>query len=204
MQFYKYNNTIAFSVTSGGTTILYSMTLAPGNYVVSELTAALQTLMNKASSGFTVTYSNITGLVTIRNSKLFLLDFATSTIYVILGFLPQKYAATTSITAPYALNLGMLAQVHIYISKVVNSYIGMQGGYDMPTFIVPVNAAWGTIINFKGKSDYKQLVDIPNPIDINHLTVKLKSPSVAAGLPPDYKSLNGSKYCMILEATRRY
>jgi len=121
-------------------------------------------------------------------------------MYVVLGFLPHQYAATTSITAPYALNLGMPVQVHIDISKVVNSYIGVQGGYDMPTFIVPVNAAWGTIVNFKGK----QLVDIPNPIDINCLTVKLKSPSVATGLPLDYISLNGSEYCMILEATRCY
>jgi len=81
----------------------------------------------------------------------------------------------------------MHAQVHIYIyiSDIVNSYIGMQGGYDMPTFIVPVNAAQGHIVNFKGESDYKQFVDIPNLIDINRLTVKLKSPSVAA--------LNGSE-----------
>jgi len=97
--------------------------------------------MNRASSGFTVIYSNITGLVTIANSNSFSLDFATSTMYVILGFLPQQYAAPTSITAPYALNLGMPAQVHIYISKVINSYIRMQGGYGMPTFIVPVDAA---------------------------------------------------------------
>jgi len=60
-----------------------------------------------------------------------------STMYVVLGFLPQQYAATTSITVPYALNLGMPAQIHIYISEVVNNYIGMQGVYDMPTFIVP-------------------------------------------------------------------
>jgi len=162
------------------------MTLPPGNYVVSEFTAALQTLMNDVLSGFTVTYGNITGLVTITNSNSFSLNFTTCSMYVILGFLPQQYAATTSITVPYALNLGMLAQVHISISKVVNSYIGVQGSYDMPTFIVLVNAAWGTIVNFKCKSDYKQVVDIPNLIDINHLTVKLKSPSVAAGLAPDY------------------
>jgi len=37
----QYNNTIAFSVTSSGTTTPYSLTLAPGNYVVSEFTAAL-------------------------------------------------------------------------------------------------------------------------------------------------------------------
>jgi len=72
----------------------------------------------------------------------------------------------------------------------------------MPTFIVPVDGAWGTIVNFRSKNDYLQYVDIPNPIDINCITVKLKSPSVAAGLPPEYIS-NGSKYCMILEATRR-
>jgi len=119
-----------------------------------------------------------------------------------LGFLPQQYAATTSITAPYALNLGMPVQVHIYISKVVNSYIGVQGGYDMPTFIVPVDGARGTIVNFRSENDYTQYVDISNPININHITVKLKSLSVAAGLPPEYMSLNGSKYCMVLEATR--
>jgi len=180
------------------------MTLAPGNYVVSEFTAALENLMNSASSGFTVTYSDITGLITIANSSPFALNFSSpSTMLVVLGFLPQQYAATTSITAPYALNLGMPAQVHIYISEVVNSYIGVQGGYDRPTFIVPVDGARGTIVNFRSQNDYNQQVDIPNPIDINRITVKLKSPSVAAGMPPDYISLNGSEYCMILEATQR-
>jgi len=120
MQFYNtiYNinqyNTIAFSVTVSGTTTPYSLTLAPGNYVVSEFTAALENLMNGASSGFTVTYSNITGLVTIANTNSFLLNFTASTMYVVLGFLPQQYAATTSITAPYALNLGMPG-AHIYL-----------------------------------------------------------------------------------------
>jgi len=210
MQFYntiyninQYNNTTAFSVTSCTTTTLYSLTSAPGNYVVSEFTAALQTLMNGSLSGFTVTYSDITGLITIINSNSFLLNFATSTMCVVLGFLSQQYAATTSITTPYALNLGMPTQVHIYISEVVNNYIGVQGGYDMPTFIVPIDSAWGTIVNFRSENDYIQNVDIPNPIDINCITVKLKSPSVAAGLLPEYISLNGSKYCMILEATRR-
>jgi len=74
----------------------------------------------------------------------------------------------------------------------------------MPTFIVPVNATQGAIVNFRSKNDYRQYVDIPNPIDINRITVKLKSPSMAAGLPPEYISLNGSKYCMKLEATRCY
>jgi hypothetical protein len=188
----QYNNTIAFSVTSSGTTTLYSMILNPGSYVVSEFTSALQTLMNSVFSGFIVTYSNITGLITITNSNSFLLNFAASTMYVVLGFLPQQYAATTSITVPYALNLGMPVQVHIYISEATNSYIGVQGGYDMPTFIVPVNAAQGTVVNFRSKNDYRQYVDIPNPIDINGITVKLKSPSVPTGLPPDYISLNGS------------
>jgi len=74
----------------------------------------------------------------------------------------------------------------------------------MPTFIVPINSAWGTIVNFRSKNNYSQYVDIPNLIDINHITVKLKSPGVATGLPPEYISLNGSEYCMILEATRHY
>jgi len=160
--------------------------------------------MNGALSGFTVTDSNITGLVTIANSNSFLLNFASSTMYVILGFLPQQYAATTSITAPYALNLGIPVQVHISISKVVNNYIRVQGGYDMPTFIVPVDTTQGTIVNFRSENDYRQFVDIPNLIDINCITIKLKSPSIAAGLPPEYISLNGSEYCMILEATRPY
>jgi len=148
MQFYntiyninQYNNLIAFSVTSGTTTTPYSLTLAPGNYVVSEFTAALENLMNGSLSGFTVTYSNISSIITISNSNSFSLNFAASTMYVVLGFLPQQYAATTSITAPYALKLGMPTLMHIYISKVVNSYIGVQGGYDMPKFIVPVDGA---------------------------------------------------------------
>jgi hypothetical protein len=47
MQFYntiyninQYNNTIAFSVTSSTKTTPYSLTLAPGNYVISKFTAA--------------------------------------------------------------------------------------------------------------------------------------------------------------------
>jgi len=75
---------------------------------------------------------------------------------------------------------------------VVNSYLEVQGGYNMPTFIVPVDAPQGTIFKFTG--NYEQLVNIPNPFDINLLTVKLKSPSVAAGLPPNYISLNGSDF----------
>jgi len=154
MQFYntiyntnQYNNLIGFIATSsGGTESLYIWSLAFGNYVVSEFTEALQNLMNSASPGFTVTYSNITGLITIANSNPFLLDFTNSTMYGVLGFLPQLYPTTTSITASYALNLGMPMQVHIYISKVANNYIGMQGGYDMPTFIVPVDSTWGTIV----------------------------------------------------------
>jgi len=78
----------------------------------------------------------------------------------------------------------------------------MQGGYDMPTFIVPFAAAQGTVVKFRSGSDYRQYVDIPNPIDINCIKIKLKSPSVAAVLLPDFISLNGSEYCMILEATR--
>jgi len=54
--------------------------------------------MNRASSGFTVTYSNITRLVTITNNNSFSLNFDTSTMYVVLGFLPQQYAGATSIT----------------------------------------------------------------------------------------------------------
>jgi hypothetical protein len=207
MQFYntiyninQYNNLIGFITTSSnGDESMYIKSLGFGNYVVSEFTAALENLMNSASPGFTVTYSDITGLITISNSSEFALDFSsTSTMWVVLGFLPQLYPTTTSITAPYALNLGMPAQVHIYISQVVNSYIGVQGGYDRPTFIVPVDGARGTIVNFRSENDYDQQVDIPNPIDINRITVKLKSPSVAAGLPPEYISLNGSEYCMIL------
>lgn len=74
---------------------------------------------------------------------------------------------------------------------MVNSYLGVQGSYDMPTYIVPVDAAQATIV-----MTMEQLVDI------NLLTMKLKSPSVATGLPPDYISLNRSEFCMILEATR--
>jgi len=187
MQFYnmiyninQYNNLIGFIATSSnGTESMYIKSLAFGNYIVSEFTAALENLMNSALPGLTVTYSNITGLITIANSSLFLLDFTTpGSMYVVLDFLSQLYPTTTSITAPYALNLGMPAQVHIYISEVVNNYIGVQGGYDMPSFIVPVDSAWGTIVNFRSENDYSQYVDIPNPIDINRITVKLKSPSV--------------------------
>jgi len=164
MQFYntiyninQYNNLIAFSITnSAGTEFMTLKSLAPGNYVVSEFTAALENLMNSVSPGFTVTYSNITGLITISNSNFFLLNFTSpSNMWVVLGFLPQLYPTTTSITAPYALNLGMPVQVHIYISEVVNSYIGVQGGYDRPTFIVPVDGARGTIVNFRSENDCK-------------------------------------------------
>jgi len=59
----------------------------------------------------------------------------------------------------------------------------------MPKFIVLVDAAQSTTINFKSAGDCDQLVDILNPNGINCLTVKLKSPSVAAGLLLDYISM---------------
>jgi len=46
----------------------------------------------------------------------------------------------------------------------------------MPTFIVPVNATQGTLVNFRSKNDYRQFVDTPNPIDINCIRIKLKNP----------------------------
>jgi len=67
----------------------------------------------------------------------------------------------TSITAPYDLNLGKPMQVHIYISEGVNNYIGVQGGYDMPTFIVPVDAPWITLVNFRSKNDYSNILTSP-------------------------------------------
>jgi len=146
MQFYntiyninQYNNLIAFSITnSEGTEFMTLKSLALGNYVVSEFTSALENLMNSVSPGFTVTYSNITGLITISNSNSFSLNFTSpSNMWVVLGFLPQLYPTTTSITAPYALNLGMPAQVHIYISEVVNSYIGVQGVPVCPPYDCP-------------------------------------------------------------------
>jgi len=85
MQFYntiyninQYNNFVGFIATSSGTESLYIWSLAFGNYVVSEFTEALQNLMNKALPGFTVTYSNITCLITIASSNPFSLDFTNS------------------------------------------------------------------------------------------------------------------------------
>jgi len=76
MQFYntiyninQYNNLIGFIATSSDRTeSMYIQSLEFGNYVVSEFTAALETLMTSALPGFTVTYSNITGLITIANT----------------------------------------------------------------------------------------------------------------------------------------
>jgi len=71
-----------------------------------NLIGFISTSSNGTESMYIKSCYSFSGLITISNSSLFSLDFTSpSTMSVVLGFLPQLYPTTTSITMPYALNL---------------------------------------------------------------------------------------------------
>ena len=58
----------------------FTATITPGYYSSNSFATAIQTALNAVSSGYSVTYSSITGFITITNVAAFHFRFATNTI----------------------------------------------------------------------------------------------------------------------------
>jgi len=71
-----------YNINSSNSTIYFYDTVArvgtleSGFYSATTISAALQTLMNSVSSGYTVSFSTLTGKVTFANAAMFSLQFS--------------------------------------------------------------------------------------------------------------------------------
>jgi len=101
------------------TATTYTVTITPGNYSSSELVTELQTKMNAAFPGNTVTFSNITNKLTFANASPIKLVYAGNTIAPIIG-LSADTSSGTSVTCQNVLDL--TGTNHIYVmSDIVDS-----------------------------------------------------------------------------------
>jgi hypothetical protein len=98
------NNIISFSEGATG----FTATIPSGNYTSTELVSALPGIF--AASGcsgvFTVTYSSITGKLTLTSTVSYSIQFGTANnAYYQLGFQAITYSAALSQTSDYLINL---------------------------------------------------------------------------------------------------
>lgn len=196
----QYSNQLSFTDTNG----TFTITVAPGNYIESELLDAIQTAMNSASSnGYTLTYNAITMKTTISASSNFQLDFpiTENSIVTVLGFLNEQYSGASSYTSPDVMDLGEPSQIHVYIRELESFFCGAAGSNDRPAFVVHVDGGREQVLDFNSGSHYPQFVELPYRVTLTNLTINLLTSHPDASHPPVPLNLNGSEYCMILKVS---
>lgn len=94
----QYNNKINAGLGSNPSTLI---TITPGCYTLNELLQALQTDLSFLGT-VSITFSQITNLITISNSVAFSLDTnIENSLSVAIGFPPAQYLNNTSFTATF-------------------------------------------------------------------------------------------------------
>ena len=171
--------------------------LIVGSYTSTTLMTEIARAMNVVSSGFVVSYSAVSLLVTISNPTPFILLFGSypfNSCASILGFLPnQDVPITTSATGNSMLNLGVPDFIGIQIPELstVRS-ITPKNGF---TFIVPIVANSSEIIEYSSASQYEQVLTFPNMVQLLQFNIRLVDPS---GQP---LTIN-SEWFMVLEVIK--
>lgn len=150
------NNNIYFSI--GATN--YSCTIAPGNYSVTTIMAAIATAMNGAiNNSFAATYNAITMRITITGTSAFVLQFSNAaTPYRELGWPATNTSSATSQLAPNVPQLSSPLNLYLYIPDF-GRYTFSSSGI-ISTFTIPINAAVSP--NIYQQQDFNQtlLLDI--------------------------------------------
>lgn len=120
--FYYYvvnNNTNVVKVSNG--TVTSTVTLANGNYSITDFIAALQAaLIAQAFAGFTVTYSDVTNKLTIANATPFKFVLSGSTMATILG-LTADTTLGTSATLQQVVNLSGTDCIYVLSDIIASS-----------------------------------------------------------------------------------
>lgn len=147
------NNTVYFN---DGSNRNFAMT--PGNYSVYDFIAELQTQFNTVSTGYTVTYSDVSMKITITNSALnFSMLFGTNTtnsMSGLLGFNNVDTASALTHDADNCINLSLPLYLCCFIDEFDNSVNATDD--TTSTFVFPNYVNGGDISLYSEKSDYKQ------------------------------------------------
>jgi hypothetical protein len=146
------NNLLNYSISG----IVYNITIPIGNYNANTLITALTTSFTTLNQSFTITISQITGLLTFSYTN----DFSfinTSTCKQVLGFDDTITSTSSTLTLPYQLNLLGPTQIKI-VSKALNPY-----NYDTETCllgVIQVNVPFYSLLTWENKTGHKNILRI--------------------------------------------
>lgn len=179
-------------------------TLNPGFYAIGDLMTEVARAMNAVSSGYTCTFSNSTGKITIANGSFsFTLLFssganAATSPWRELGFTNSAgtaaadSASAASATGASIANITGTYSLYLDILQLGATTITSTSGVNT-TFTVPINVNSGEIINFASNMFYDQELLFPTGISLQKLDIRLKYPDGST------LSLNGADWEFILQ-----
>lgn len=130
-----FNNQLYFNDTIQNLTA----TIPPGFYDSSSLPSTIQSILNNVSSGFTVTYDNITSKMTISRSSNFTLLFSNSSnsIASTIGFANIDTTFSSSFQGSQIINLAPHQFFHIHLDVNTKYHIENAIG-NTCQFVVPI------------------------------------------------------------------
>ena len=101
--------------------IVYNLSIPPGNYSASELISALPALFTATGCGgtYTVSYSSITGKITITSTVIYSLLFGSAnSAWYQLGFLNTTYSTALTYTGTFPVNLSPPSYLFLDIENI--------------------------------------------------------------------------------------
>lgn len=162
------NNTIVFNEGIGDLTA----TLTPGAYTTSTLKTEIETRMNAAGTqAYTWTYNGTTLLGTFSAAGAFILKWASSTAYSVLGFTASNTLSATSHTSTSVVQLNTPRDILIDIKEFSTTLITSDNGSG--NFVIPVDAASGSVSDYSAAMHGAQCVDFGREMVIGTLNINV-------------------------------
>ena len=168
------NNVLHWKDGAGQT---HTTVLTSGYYTSTSLATYLQSTLNSAKDGsdtntYTVTYSNITGKMTISSSGgNFELLFGTVTVNSVahtIGFSDTNRTGANTYTSDKMMNLN--TKYYTIETSIIDN-VTHEANAVLPSFIIPNNVQWGDCIVYS-PSLAKSFTTNQNEISIIEFTVK--------------------------------
>lgn len=165
----------------------YQVTLTPGNYSASELATEIQSKMNAALAGFTVTYDTKYNTFTWSNGTNNFKILSSSTATKLIG-ITSDTTLGASATSDNSIDIGGTTDILIKSNilsknKMLSLYNGKLTSY---FFTVPVDSSRNNSIVYKPKSDGELIYNENNSVidqidfklyDVNENVLDLNGPN---------------------------
>jgi hypothetical protein len=152
------NQNIPFTISS----TLYTAQIPVGFYTNSTIASSVQTTMNAQYSGFTVTLSSLTNVITIANSTDFVLNFGTqknNSSANLLGFNWSDTISNTSVSGNSSIDLAPYNTFNIRINNLTNIENSNSNSF---TFCVPITSGVNSL-NYFEPFNTNWIVSFPTP-----------------------------------------